>query len=345
MPAHDLGGGTGLRVALVLGGGNALGAYHAGLYQALEEAGVEPDWIVGTSIGAVTGAIVAGNAPGDRLPRLRRLWRPEAEGAGWATPSAFLPETLRRTGAVLETVLFGRTGMFAPLGSRAWWTHDPDRAPALYDTQALQRSLVELVDFDRLNRATPRLTIAAVDLESGEELWFDTKDHVLKPEHIRASAALTTTFPAITVEGRLLGDGGLSTNLPVDPVMAWRDPTPLLCITSDLLPLASQRPHTLGEVISRTQDLMFAAQSRRTFERWQAVFDADRDRAETSITLLNLVYSRQEREVAGKAMDFSPRSVRERWDAGYRDGARVLDQLRSGQLAVGEPGLTIHPAG
>ncbi|WP_159865613.1 patatin-like phospholipase family protein [Novosphingobium sp. 9U] len=335
-----------LRVALVLGGGNALGAYHAGVYQALEEAGVEPQWIVGTSIGAVTGAIIVGNARADRLNRLRRLWRPEHQGDAWSNPASYLPETLRRTGAALETLVFGRTGMFASLGSTAaWWRRDDGAgAPALYDVRALRETLIDLIDFDRLNRGATRFTAVAVDIESGEEAWFDTRDREIGPDHIRASAALISTFPAITIDDRLFGDGGLSMNLPIDPVMAWSEPAPLLCFASDLLPLASQRPRSLGEVLSRTQDLLFAAQSRRTIERWQAVFAAEQDRSRQSITLVNLAYTDQGREVAGKAMDFSPRSVRERWEAGYRDGSQAIADLVGGHIAVGAPGLSVHSA-
>jgi NTE family protein len=335
-----------LRVALVLGGGNALGAYHAGLYQALEEAGIEPDWVVGTSIGAVTGAVIAGNPPADRLERLHRLWRPERKGDAWFDPAAYVPETWRRTGATLETLLFGRAGMFSPLGSTAaWWRHDEGAgAPALYDVRVLRETLLDLIDFDRVNRGAMRFTAVAVDIESGEEAWFDTRDHEIGPDHIRASAALISTFPAIAIDDRLFGDGGLSMNLPLDPVLAARDPAPLLCIAADLLPLASPRPRSLGEVLSRTQDLLFAAQSRRTIERWQAIFAADPDRAGHSVTLVNLTYTDQAREVAGKAMDFSPRSVRERWEAGCRDGSQAIADLASGDISVGAPGFSIHPA-
>ena len=62
------------QIVLVLQGGGALGAYQAGVYEALDEAGVEPDWVIGTSIGAINAGIIAGNRPGDRLPRLRAFW-------------------------------------------------------------------------------------------------------------------------------------------------------------------------------------------------------------------------------------------------------------------------------
>lgn len=333
-----------LRVALVLGGGNALGAYHAGVYQALEEAGIEPDWIVGTSIGAVVGAIIAGNRREDRLDRLRRLWRPADKAHGWPMPWDMVPENWRRTGAVLETLLAGRGGMFGPLGSSSsWWSHDRSAGSrALYDTKVLRGTLSDLLDFDVLNGGAPRFTAAALDVESGEEVWLDTARQKVTADHIRASAALLSTFPAVSVDGRLLGDGGLSMNLPLDPVMDWNAPAPVLCIAADLLPLTSGRPRTLGEVIGRTQDLVFAAQTRRTIEHWKRVHDRQAgDEPRPSITLVNLAYSDQAREVAGKAMDFSPRSVRERWDTGQADGADMVARLRRGDIATGKPGLTV----
>jgi NTE family protein len=336
----------GTRVALVLGGGNALGAYHAGVYQALQEAGVEPNWIVGTSVGAVTGAMLAGNARDERLSRLRAFWQPERGASGWPMPWDVVPEDWRRTGAVIETMLAGRPGLFGPLGSTITARDAAADAPALYDSRPLHDTLVRMIDFDRLNSGAPRLTVAAVDVESGAEVMFDTQRDRIGPDHVRASASLLTTFPAVEVDGQLLGDGGLSMNLPLDPVMAEASDTPTLCIAVDLLPLAAPRPRTLGEVVARMQDLTFAAQSARTIARWTAVFAAERatDRTARSVTLVTAVYADQRAEVAGKAMDFSPASVRHRWDHGLADGRALIDGLRSGRVPVGRPGLHVCAA-
>jgi NTE family protein len=336
-----------LRIALVLGGGNALGAYHAGLYEALHEAGVEPDWIVGTSIGAVTGAIIAGNPPEDRLEKLRQLWRPADEQAGWPMPWDMLPEDWRRTGAVLEALLGGRAGLFGPMGSSSgWWARDPSAgSPAVYDTQALRGTLKELVDFELLNCGPMRFTAVAVDIESGDEVVMDSRRQEITPDEVRASAALLTTFPGVEVDGRLLGDGGLSMNLPLDPVMADEGDAPVLCIASDLLPLSSGRPKTIGEVAARLQDLTFAAQSRRSLARWRAFFDArPGSAASRSITLVTTAYTDQRHEVAGKAMDFSPESIRQRWVSGRKDGEALIARWRAGGIATGNPGLVVHEA-
>lgn len=331
------------RIAIILGGGNALGAYHAGLYQALHEERIEPDWIVGTSIGAITGAIIAGNDRERRMERLHQLWRPASpDQGGWPLPWDYLPEDWRRTVAVMTTMLAGRSGMFGPIGSPAMaWPFDPAEASkALYDTSTLHDTLVALVDFGLLNTSKPRFTSFAVDIETGEEVVFDTAETRVEANHIRASAALLTAFPAVEIEGRLLADGGLAMNLPIDLVLHERSNEPLLCIAADLLPLRSARPGTLGEVISRTQDLMFAAQTRRTIERWRAVFSAEHDRR-SPVTLARLAYSDQGAEVAGKAMDFSPTSVRQRWEAGYNDTRQLLAHIRTGEIDFGRRGLQV----
>jgi NTE family protein len=159
----------------VLGGGNALGAYLAGACETLHEAGVRPDRIVGASIGAVTGAILAGNPPGRRLERLREFW---AEAALRTRKAASGHAGLRRAyngSHVALTAALGRPGLF---GHRfpGLWSVLPGMPGdvALYDHAPLRRTLERLVDFDRLNRADEvRLTVACTDLETGDDVYFD----------------------------------------------------------------------------------------------------------------------------------------------------------------------------
>ena len=325
------------RVALVLAGGNALGAYQAGVYQALHEHGIEPDWIVGTSIGAINGAVIAGNTPERRLSRLAELWRPATAHQGWPDWWQFVPDSWRRTGEAISTMLSGRPGIFAPLGSTLGNTGHGHLA--IYDTHPLCTSLAALIDFERLNHGPVRYAAMAVDFDSGEDKVFDSKDHPIAADHIRASAALPPAFPAVSIDGRMFVDGGLSANLPLDPVLSAPGDTPLLCIAIDLLPIAFPRPRSLGEVIGRTQDLVFGVQSRRTVERWRSAYRAGGSHSVHSVALVRLSYTDQEREVAGKAMDFSPRSVRHRWDAGHRDGNAVAEMIADGRIASGASGL------
>lgn len=329
----------GRRVALVLAGGNALGAYQAGVYQALHEHGIEPDRVVGASIGAINGAVIAGAPVEERMVRLQALWRPADASGGWPTWWDTVPDTWRRTGEALATMLGGRPGVFALLGTSLLGAGDAP--PAIYDTRPLRASLAALVDFDRLNDSAIRFCATAVDLDSGEDAVFDTRQRRVEADHIRASAALPPTYPAVPIGGRMYVDGGLSANLPLDPVLSSPGETPWLCIAVDLLPTAAPRPKTLGEMIGRTQDLVFASQSRRSLQRWRAAYAASAGEDRRSVALVRLAYADQMREVAGKAMDFSPESVRLRWQAGHRDGLKLIGRLASTDLSLASPGLTI----
>ncbi len=323
-----------LRIVLVLAGGNALGAYQAGVIQALHEGGIAPEWIIGTSAGAINGAIFAGNAPDVAVAKLAAFWR--SDGFDWWQA---WPESWRRTIETSATLLGGRPGMFGPLGTAMFAAP----TPALYDSSPLAATLESSVDFARLNDGTPRFTAVSVDLETGAEVAFDTGDRRIGAEHIRASAALPPAFPAVQVDGRLYVDGGLASNLPLDPALSTPSSRPTLCIAVDLLPMRSGRPDTLGAMAARAQDLTFASQTRRTIARWQAQYATDPAFRGCSVTLAQLLYADQGREVAGKAMDFSPASVRQRWERGLRDAAHLVRRLSTGTLQVGAEGLHLAP--
>ncbi|WP_347303310.1 patatin-like phospholipase family protein [Croceibacterium sp. TMG7-5b_MA50] len=327
-------------IVLVLGGGNALGAYQAGVWEALSGAGIEPDWIVGTSIGAINGALIAGNAPERRLSRLTQFWQP-ATSPGTPAGSA---ETARRTAAVTGFLTSGRPGLYGSLGPLgSWWEMDSAAwSQALFTSMPLARSLTSLVDWPVLNAGPMRFTAGAVDIESGADVLFDTGEVSITPDHVRASGALMPAFPAIRIDGRVYGDGGLSANVPLDPVLGTRWQHPCLIIMVDLLPAAAPLPTTLGEAIGRAQDLSFAAQTRRSITRWQVSYTHDPAYRDSSVTLAPLIYSDHAPEVAGKALDFSPVSVRHRWDCGRRDAAALLAGLQD--RSVGSPGLTILPS-
>jgi NTE family protein len=333
----------GWRIVLVLAGGNALGAYQAGVYQALHEAGIEPDRIVGTSAGAINGAIIASNTPEQRLPRLADLWRPATSPEGGVLdPWAFVPDTWRRTTEAIGTLIGGRPGMFAPLGSSL--LGGSSDIPAIYDTGPLGATIKMLVDFDGLNNGAMPFATTAVDLESGEDAVFDTRSCTIDADHLRASAAMPPSFPAVEIDGRLYVDGGLSANLPLDAALSAPPDAPTLCIAVDLLPMAGARPRTLGEVTARTQDLIFSSQARRAIIRWQDHYAHSTAHRAHPVTLVRLAYADQQREVAGKAMDFSPASVRHRWDAGYRDAVDLAGRLASGAITVQGEGLTVVEA-
>lgn len=328
-------------LAVVLSGGNALGAYQAGVLQVLQEANLEPDWVCGGSVGAINGAIIAGNAPDSRVAQLRAFWRPgEVEASGGPA------DEWRRTLAVSAALVAGRADAFLPrnllfpgfpLGNA--------EPPSLFDTLPLRASLPSFVDFDRLNAGAPRFIATAVDLENGDDVVFDTSVAPIGPDHLRASAALLPVFPPVEIDGRLLGDAGISANLPLDSVLDSLTDERIFIVAVDLLPLAARRPATLTEVADRMQDLTFANQSRRAITAWSRVF-AERaagGRPTPAATLIHLVYADQGREVVGKAFDFSPTTLRDRWDMGARDATAMLAMMNDGRISIEErPGLHVH---
>lgn len=339
MPDHDF------TLALVLSGGNALGAYQAGAYEALDDAGMVPEWVVGTSIGSINGAVICGSPSDRRTANLDVLWNADrGRGAGTDVESHTFEE-VRRTGAVAYTLAAGRRGMFVPrnlLGP--WWNPFANPEPSsLYDSSPLVDTMEQLVDFDLLNNGAPRFSATAIDIETGDDVCFDTRTHRIGANHLRASSALLPAFSPVKIGARMLGDGGLSANLALDVVLGEAHSRPLLCLAIDLLPLHGPLPTSLGETALRMQDLVFAAQTRRTFAAWQAIFDARLAHGSTqSATILHIPYSDQSREVSGKAFDFSPKSVAARWRAGRDDLGRALAELRSGNVPVGQPGLGVH---
>jgi NTE family protein len=318
-------------VALVLGGGNALGAYLAGAYERLHEEGVRPDRIVGASIGAVTGAILAGNAPEHRLEKLQAFWA-EARQPTYRTPA-----TNRRGRQIYNgvhtalAVLLGRPGIFRHRYPGMWSALPgmPDDV-ALFDHAPLRSTVERLVDFDRINRAEVPFSLACTDLETGEDVYFHNTRDEIRPEHLLASAALAPLFPPVEVGGRLLCDPGYSNNLPLDPVF---DPAPdrdLVCVAVDLFGLRSPRPRSLDAVLERAQDIVFASAGRRRIEALRREYALRQELRPDGprVSLLYLAYEAAGHELAGKTLDFSPSSIRDRWAAGRRDMASGLATLR-----------------
>jgi NTE family protein len=194
-------------VALVLQGGGALGAYQAGVYEGLHEAGIRPSWVAGISIGALNAAIIAGSPEAERVARLREFWEticavpvewPVGEGLGDALPFAFDLRSLHNAFAASRALLQGQPGFFKPRFPPPFWSpFTGDAATSFYDTTPLQQTLERLVDFDRLNSGEVRVSVGAVNVRTGNLTYFDTADHRLGPKHFMASGALPPGFPAV----------------------------------------------------------------------------------------------------------------------------------------------------
>ncbi len=350
--------------ALVLSGGIAFGAFEAGAYAALEEAGGPPiQWLAGSSAGAVAAALIAGNPPGQRLARLREFW----EGvAGDPNPAATLllgpppPGGAWRRAynqmAVVQSLLLGRPGFYRP---RLAPIPMMGQVPALYDLEPLLERLRAMVDFDRLNAGEMRVAVAATDVVSGERVVFDTgRGAWIGPEHIVASCALMPIFAPVEVEGRLLADGGLSSNTPLDLVLDDPGSEDVLCFVVELFAPGGSRPQTLAAAASRAGDLAFGNQTRRILEgrirehqlralvtelaarlpeetrRDPAIAArlAEAEGGARAATVVLLGYHAGLDEASlGKAFDFSPATLRDRWHGGEEAMRAALRRLEAGE--------------
>ena len=349
--------------ALVLAGGIALGAFEGGAYTALDEAGLAASLqcVAGSSIGAVTAAIIAGNAPQDRVARLHRFWEeassdPTPLTSFWfGQPQDGSWRQAYNQASVLQTLLLGRAGLFRPRlhpGPRA----GADDVSALFDLAPLHANLMSLVDFDRLNSGEMRVAIVATDVLSGERMVFDTAHGtVIRPEHVLASCALLPLFAPIEVEGRLLADGGLASNAPLDTVLSDPASRDMRCFVVDLFAREGSRPHTLAASASRAGDLAFGNQSSRLLEgqgredrlrtligRLESLLPSDLRRQPEIAAILaearpapsDIVYvsyrAGLDEAGLGKPFDFSTATIADRWRAGQQ-------QMRSALQTLAEP--------
>lgn len=250
---------------LVLQGGGALGAYQAGAYAALSEAGFDPDWIAGISIGAINGAIIAGNQPDKRVEKLRAFWEKVSSGLQGTVP--FLEDMVRpffnETSANLAAS-FGIPGFFAPRVPPA--PFQPSGSPgaiSYYDTAPLARTLADLVDFDWLKAKGPRLSVGAVDVKTGNFKYFDSSERPLDARHIMASGALPPAFAPVEIDGCWYWDGGIVSNTPIDYVMEYAGaPDDMLIFQVDVFRARGAMPRNLGEVAEREKDIRFSSRTR-----------------------------------------------------------------------------------
>ncbi len=338
------------RIALTFQGGGALGAYQAGAFEALTEAGMTPDWVAGISIGAVNAAIIAGNPPERRLDRLRRFW--ETVSANLIPAPAFNGDQFREAYNQLSaasTLLFGQPGFFHPRPLPPW-LHPPgsDGATSFYSTEALRESLVELVDFDLVNAGSMRLSLGAVAVRTGNFVYFDSRKERIRLEHVLASGALPPGFPAVEIDGNAYWDGGLISNTPVQYVLDDQPRISSLVFQVDLFSAKGLQPRSLTEVLERQKDIAYSSRTRENVDSFRRQHNMRRamrrmldamsaeQRAKLDVpgvedmcsdavmNIVHLIYRRKVYESHAKDYEFSRRSMEDHWTAGYDDTLRSL---------------------
>ncbi|HUC49470.1 MAG TPA: patatin-like phospholipase family protein [Xanthobacteraceae bacterium] len=267
------------QTVLVFQGGGALGAYQGGVYQALHEAGIEPDWVIGTSIGAINGAVIAGNEPGRRLERLREFWDRMARKSPWGgapAPFAQFPfvsmpppfvQSLASWGgnivAQMMTICSGVTGYFSPNRALAYGLNAPVgvEQAGFYTIEALHETLTGIIDFARVNTKQPRLTVGAVNVRSGKMHYFDSRDMPLTLQHVLASGALPPAFPAIRIDGDPYWDGGIYSNTPIETVFDDYPRRDSVVFTVQMWHAAGPEPESVWQVLNRQKDIQYASRA------------------------------------------------------------------------------------
>ena len=345
-------------VTLLLQGGGALGAYQGGVYEALSEANIHPDWVAGISIGAINAAIIAGNPPNDRVEKLRQFWMHVTSNAPWewlCNPLGDLARSdhtrnlLNQMSANLAATC-GAAGFFSARSVMPWLQPGGTlSATSFYDTGDLKHTLERLVDFDRLNAGLTRLSAGAVNVRTGNFVYFDTNTHKITPEHVMASGALPPGFPAVDIDGEHYWDGGLVSNTPLQWVIESnprREDT--LAFQVDLWSAQGALPRNLAEVATRHKEIQFSSRTRASTGQFKNVhrvqralaallrrlpsdFQEDDDleilrsvASDKVYNIIHLIYRARNYEGHSKDYEFSRRSMQDHWRAGYHDAIRTL---------------------
>jgi NTE family protein len=336
------------QVVLVLQGGGALGAYQGGVYEALHEAKIEPDWIIGTSIGAINASIISGNAVDQRLERLKEFWRRMERNAFWNMFPAWtgIADSL----SAWATVTSGIPGFFETNSRAFLGAHVPlgTDSAGYYSTAPLRQTLTDLVDFSLINKNTPRLMVGAAHVRTSMMRYFDSRETEIKVEHIMASGALPPAFPAVRIDGDLYWDGGILSNTPTEAIFDDNPRRNSLIFAVHVWNPKGAEPNTIWEVLNRQKDIQYSSRianhitRQREAHRLRHVVSelakhVPDDLRKTTLVrelaaygcptrmhVVRLLAPRLEKESHLKDIDFSPSGIRDRWQAGYADTCRAL---------------------
>jgi NTE family protein len=327
------------QVVLVMQGGGAQGSYQAGAYQALHEAGIEPDWVIGTSIGALNGAIIVGNRAACRLGRLREFW---------AQFETDLPEPLSQ----LKALLTGVPGFYRLNPALAWGveTKVGIEQAGFYCIDPLKELLPKLVDFDLINGGKPRFTLGLVGVRSGEMRYFDSKTERIRLDHVMGSGAIPPSFPAVRIDGESYWDGGIYSNTPVEAVFAEDPRASSVIFAVQIWHARAPEPESIAQAFMREKDIMFGSRARNHIAR-QAQIHRMRHAVRELVNMLpaecksvpevkrlaelgcgttmHLVEINAEPvygETNARDYDFSRAAINARWQAGYADTHRMIER-------------------
>jgi NTE family protein len=355
------------QTTLVFQGGGALGAYQVGVYEALHEAGIEPDWVVGTSIGAINAALIAGSPVSERLERLDEFWRRVETTDFMGLP---LPGWFGQAARNMLSMTAGVPAFFEPQPAAFLNPHVPLGADAAgyYSVSPLRGLLEELVDFERINRGAMRLSVGASKVQSSELVYFDSKAMPLAVDHVLASGALPPAFPAVRIDGELYWDGGILSNTPVELVFDDNPRRSGTIFTVHLWNPHGPEPETIWQVMNRQKDLQYSSRAVSHIKRQRQLHKlrhvitelakyapsdaANDDRfaelvsygCPSTMHVIRLLAPALENEDHAKDIDFSPDGIRLRREAGYRHTRETLAKAPWREPADPLVGFVLHEA-
>lgn len=340
------------QVVYLLQGGGALGSFQAGVVEALVQNDLNPDWVVGTSIGGVNAAIIAGNPPEQRLAKLKEFWDRVS------SPVPFFPAIKDTNEAVQECInnycaiviaLFGVPAFFRPRFNYSWLmgARTPDEI-SFYNTDALRKTLLDVIDFDLINKKPIRLSLGAVNVRTGQPVHFDNFRHIIRPEHVMACGALPPGFPAVKIDEEYYWDGGVISNTPFSVVLEERIPQKLLCFIVNLFTYPNQIPTSMMSVMKVKKELEYASRHhevlhsfcelhflQHAIELLAKTADKDQDLAHvlkiikqtghpTSLNIIQFHYQDRPCNLWSKDFNFSFQAIDEHWQAGCRNVQEAL---------------------
>jgi NTE family protein len=366
-------------IALVLQGGGALGAYQAGVYAALADIPSEPHWVAGVSIGAINAALIAGNTPAQRVAKLREFWELISSRSSALMPMFDLQRSAFHQFGAAMAAITGVEGFYTPrMPPPAFQVEGTPGAISYYDTSPLRATLERLVDFDLINHAPSdkksakkvRLSVGAVNVRTGNSVYFDNTVQKITPEHIMASGALPPAFAPVEIDGEAYWDGGIVSNTPIQYVLDKRSTAKssdkMLIAQVDLFNARGSLPVNMAGVQTRQKDIMFSSRTRfnttqaaKLQRNKQAIInliaklppalrrDPDVLRLEevnhtTHVDIVHLIYRQSAFELESKDYDFSRSTMLEHWAAGQRDMQNTLAHPEWLTQSGGEDGVTVY---
>ncbi|WP_109481341.1 patatin-like phospholipase family protein [Paraburkholderia sp. C35] len=364
-------------VALMLQGGGALGAYQAGVYEGLDEAGIRPNWLAGISIGALNTAIIAGNAPEHRVEKLREFWETICQPAyGPPVPPAIEQaffnsnDTVRKAFTAMQAVgalVDGQKGFFTPrFPPPLPAVSVPPQNASYYDTTPLKATLERLCDFDRINSKKMRVSVGAVNVHTGNFAYFDNSNTTLRPEHFMASGALPPGFGAVEIDGQYYWDGGLMSNTPLHEVAQTSPRRDTLAFQVDLWSALGPVPDNITDVQGRMKDIQYSSRTRLVTDmiqrtqrfrhvlrevlarvapehrddRWCKL--AEELSCSKRYNVIHLIYRNKEYEGHYKDYQFGLSTMLQHWESGLEDIRHSLAQPGWLEMPDNDSGFVTH---